>query len=445
MRQSLRLYLSGHVEETGLSQWFDPLALALDDEKKRLLVTFPHPLFARWFEQTGKSSFESACGELFPRYAINYAVAAEQFPVSLPQVSPLPVFSQDPAGRGQSGFSGKFTFDTFFTNRKNQFPLISARQVAEKANSRLYNPFVVTGGNGSGKTHLLRAMENEARRVGSYSSIFFARTEELTGGHAALRGKNLRSLFDTYEMVLIDDIQRIGSSIDMQKDLAFLCDSAKEADKQLVVACLGRLSEYPSIHPTLRSRLESGLCVELREPDLDIRCRFINFQCRALNIRLNKDQSLLLAQRFKHLRSLEGIILKIAAYSSLVNRDITDNELDQILKHTDGGSTDSVTPERIITLTARHFGLTPADLTGVSRKYGIVLARQFAMLLCRELTGASYPALGSVFGGKDHTTAIYSVKKMSQLREYNKDIQEKFTELKQLCLHDSNTAGLPGK
>ena len=439
MRQSLRRYLREHAEEPGLTQWFDPLGLALDDEKKCLLVTFPHLLFNRWFEQSPKPLFEKACNELFPGYSITYTIikqgSAPASPISLP-----PSFSQrSQQEQRQRNFNGKFTFDTFLTNRKNQFPLISARQVVKKANSRLYNPFVITGADGSGKTHLLRAMENEAHRTGSYASIFFARMDELTGTHTALQGKNLRSLFTSHDLVLIDDIQRIGEATNLQKDMIFLCDSAKEANRQLVVACLGRLSEYPFIHPALRSRLESGLCVELYEPDIDIRCHFINSQCRSRNIRLNKDQVLRLAQRFKHLRSLEGIILKTAAYCLFVNRDMSDKELEKILKHTDGGNSTGVTPEHIIATTARHFGLTPTDLTGVSRKYNIVLARQFAMLLCRELTGSSYPALGAAFGGKDHTTAMYAVKKILQLREDNKNIQEKFTELKQLCEYDSGS------
>lgn len=440
LKKALRQHLQQTCQEQDLRQWYDPLAITLSKDDKRLDVQFPHPFFAQWFSATAQVTFESRLREfLGDGYALRYTSGNG----GSPQAAPARAAA---ARQLDYPFGPRFTFDTFLHNRKNQFPVASAKEVARDGrdpHDRVYNPFVVCGGSGNGKTHLLRAIANELSRSRDDNAIFCGAVDELgtrfsglsaSGPGAAQERQQARSRLCAQEVLVVDDLQRLRDLPFLQDELTFAFDHFHDNGKQMVFACSGKLADLDFLSPKLRSRLEWGLIVELREPDLDVRVKFIQQQSRSRNIQLSKEHVLTLAQRFREFRHLQGILVKVGAYRQLVNRDIQDRELEQILRHTDSGKTTSLTPETVIAATAEQFGIPARDIVGDKRQQSIVQARQVAMFLCRELLGSSFPALGRVFGGKDHSTAMYAVRKIKQLQQSDKDMQLLVTDLKRKCL-----------
>jgi chromosomal replication initiator protein len=175
------------------------------------------------------------------------------------------------------------------------------------------------------------------------------------------------------------------------------------------------------------------LIVTLKEPDLEIRVGYIQRQARAKRLSLNKEQILTLAQRFTDFRYLQGILLKLFAFKELVKQDLSQKDFEHILANTEEKTTDDLTPKKILSVVAEHFSVHVKDLTGTKRHQHIAHARQVAMYLCRQMLNTSYPALGRAFGGKDHSTVLYSVKKIDQLQEDDFELKQLLKTLKNKC------------
>jgi chromosomal replication initiator protein len=430
LKETLREHLRQTCSDQELRQWFDPLQVALGDDERILRVIFPHAFFADWFSENVQGKFEEQLSHFLGN---GYRIAYRRPHVKgLP--APMPVRAE--GTKIDFPFSRQYTFEHFLTNKKNYFPLASAREVA-KQNHVQYNPFVICGGNGTGKTHLLKAVANELCKTRDKEDIFVGGVEELHHTYATRhRGDVLaarRSLCERH-CLLLDDLQLLRDYPDLQEELVILFNAFYDNKKQMVFCCSDRLAAQQFLQPKLKSRLEWGLIVYLKEPDLDVRVKYIQHTCREKKLPLGKEKMLTLAQSFTDFRNLQGILLKLGAFKDLVQQEIDDKDFERILSHSEDAPHGSVEPERIIAAVADHFGLGREDLVGSKRHQNIVQARQVAMYLCRHLVHCSYPTLGRIFGGKDHSTAMYAVKKVEKMQSDNKETKQLLNELKKQCL-----------
>ena len=429
MKTTLRRHLQQTHSEQELRQWFEPLSISADEPKKTLSVVFPHLYFGQWFKQNVQHAFEEKVAQVLGNgYRIAYGCAASGAP-------PEPVRPARLKG-AEHPFGEQFTFTSFLVNSKNQFPIASAREVFQHPGV-LYNPFIICGGPSSGKTHLLRAMGNELAQVHEPANIFFGSVEELAGLYAGtFEGDRLRArrYLQGFHCLLVDDLQQARHHPLLHEELVLLFNHFHQAKRQMVFCCAGRLADYDFLDPTLKSRLEWGLIITLKEPDLDIRVKYIQNICKARRIKLSKEQMLTLAQRFTDLRYLQGILLKFFAFRKLVHKNIQDKDFNQILNHAAGEHNGELDPKNILAVVAEHFKVPVKAITGSKRDHAIVYARQVAMFLCRQLTGCSYPALGKLFGGKDHSTAMYAVNKIAQIQEHDPEANRMLISLKKKCL-----------
>lgn len=438
LKKALRDHLSTRCSDQTLRQWFDPLHIVMSKTEKRLSVYFPHAFFSNWFQLNAQAEFEDALREyLGEGYRIDYSTqpctrgaapgrAAPQMPAAVKNLD-IP-------------FGKQFTFDSFLHNKKNEFPVVSAREVVKQGAPK-YNPFVLCGTSGTGKTHLLRAMANEIARHTDPQTIFLGSVEDLAALYADRFEGDMyaaRRYLSGFTALLLDDVQRFRDFPLLQEEMVFIFDLLHDAGKQMVFTSTGTVSGYDFLDPKLKSRLEWGLIAQIKQQDLDIRVRFVQLRLKRDGLRLSKEQTFMLCQRFPDFRNLQGILTKLSAYRDLMSKDVTDKDFEQILAHTDDRQGTAITADTVIGVIADHFGLSARDVTGTKRHQKIVQARQLAMFICRQLLGSSYPSLGRIFGGKDHSTAMYAVKKVKELQSSNKDTKLLVTELKKKCLtHDA--------
>lgn len=432
MKNALRAHLERTFSDLELRRWFDPLGLDFAKEDKRLLVVFPHAFFSTWFAQNIQGRFEEQLGAyLGPGYFISYATGSNN---SRPGRT-LPIL-ENTSKSIDFPFGSQFTFESFLVNQKNYFPLASAKEVA-KQQSIIFNPFIICGDNGSGKTHLLRGIANEISKNLDASRIYLGTIEDVNNVYQVRHAGDVfkaREHFTSFDVLCIDDFQQIQKNPSLQQELVLLFNSFYDNRKQMVFACSDKLTSYDFLHPTLKSRLEWGLIVNLKSPDLDIRVQYIRNQCRQKKINLDKEQILTLGQRFHDFRYLQGILLKIFAFKELVNKDIGQKDFELILSHTEDAPRPALTADMVIETVADHFNIDPREIKGSKRHHEIVRARQMAMFLCREMLGSSFPALGRIFGGKDHSTALYAVNKIKKMQKVSKDMKQLLITLKQKCL-----------
>ncbi|MBU1001596.1 MAG: ATP-binding protein [Proteobacteria bacterium] len=429
LKETLRLHLQKSYSAQDLKQWFDPLRLELSEEEKRLSVGFPHSFFAKWFSDSIQDRFEQELHQfLGTGYVLHYGHSSN---------TQAEAHAQDNDGKSiDFPFGHQFTFESFLTNKKNFFPLTTAREVA-KQKDIIFNPFIVSGEAGSGKTHLLKAVANEVCKKFNPERVFFGNMEDLYNlyhGHFGGDAFAARKHICKFRFLFVDEFQQIRKYNNFQSELITLFNHFYDHKQQMVFCCSDKLPSYEFLDPKLKSRLEWGLIVNLKRPDLDIRVRTIEQYCRVKTISLTREQVLTLAQRFTDLRFLQGILLKFYAYKEFVNKAFTDNDFEQILSQTAGTAKKHIRPDVIMDTICEHFEVERKDLVGSRRHHQVVQARQVAMYLCRELIGSSYPALGRMFGNRDHSTALYAVKKINKLQSTNSEMKNLLSVLKKKCL-----------
>ena len=437
LKQGLRPHLSGGDAREGgdcataPGAWLDALALRL--EQGRLVVGFPHSYFARWFSMYKQAGFESALARCFPEvpdvWYEDGMMAAADGPVQA-----RPVYSKGPENAlhaegepdaAQVPEPGD-PFERFIVNAKNAFPLATARKIAAEGAPGGASVVVFCGRSGTGKTRLLRALaEGLSRRLGPGRVHLCGAAQFCAPGGVTSRG----ALFwQSCDAVLLDDVQELAADTHRQHELAAWMDARPAGSARLMIFAhagpagdLGRLSER------LRTRLESGLVLELLEPDLDVRLRYLQRAARERELALTREQLLYLAQRCAQFSLLQGLLRKVEAFAALNGRAPLQADLENIVRT--GGSVRPSGCREILGSVARGFNLRTEDILGARRRPDLVLARQVAMYLCRRKLGLSYPELGRAFGGRDHSTVIHAVKKIHKLLETDKVVHNLVTEL----------------
>ena len=446
MKKALREHLAATCTEQELRRWFDPLDIELSEAGREVRVGFPHSYFAQWFAGRMQDRFEA---ELF-RFRgepcdIHYLAPTGRRGRANSNGQDNGQDKNAADGQSQAGcrcdksarklafpFDAQYSFENFLTNSKNYFPLETARQVA-KADGAQFNPFVICGKSGSGKSHLLKAIANEMAKTHPLSEILVTTGEGL---RALLSGQDMlaaRAAVVQHQFLLVDDIHWLAGDEKLQQELLVLFNLFQDLRRQMVFTCQDRIGAWEELIPSLRSRLEGGLVVGLKQPDMEVRVALIQERARTKKLPLSKEQILTLAQRFQNFRALGGILIKLLAFRELVRKDISARDFEHILSNTEEHDQPQITSDVVIDTVCQHYQVNRKDVLGEDRRQNIALARQVAMFLCRHMLGLSYPALGRTFGGKDHSTVIYSVKKINELQEDGKEMKQVLKDLKLRC------------
>lgn len=431
LKQPLRDILAQHPALAG-ETWLE--SLSLRREKNILLVGFPHRYFALWFGQHKKKLFEEVCNRCFAaesRPLILYEQDAA--PAGPPaEREPLPA-NEDAAPRPPATEQEEDNlFAAFLCNNKNLFPLTAAREIAAGRAGRNYNPFLLCGRSGTGKSQLLRSMAATLAAVRGKGNVIHAGAARFCAENQAL-ARQPELLWERYQVLILDDIQDLAGETAWQSKLIACMDAcprphaADAPAPQMVFACSGKPQALKVLDERLRSRLESGLVVELMEPDLDVRLRYLQLCCKERGLHLTRDQLLFLAQRCTQFRLLQGLLLKVEAFATVKGRALTRTDLENIVRT---GLVDK-TPDcrEILNEVALALNLDPEETLAGRRRPDLVLARQVAMYVCRRKLGLSYPELGRAFGGKDHSTVIHAIKKINKLLVSNKSVQQLVTKV----------------
>ncbi len=420
VKEALRAQLAGQCAEDDLCRWYDPLHIEVDGEA--LTVTFPHRFFSSCFFNSGRKQLEEALAALLGTEATVHYRGCPQPEVFDPPALPPPAERTGP----EHPFGENCTLENFIINGKNFFPLAVAREVLKTQKEPSYNPLIYCGKSGSGKTHILRALAGELSKMHSFGAVFYGNTGRFALEYA--RGGTGKS--GSYRAYCIEDIHQLENNAELQEGLALLLDNCLDGRRQVICSCNG-LPSSRGFSDSLRSRLERGLVAELKNPDLDVRMRYAQSRCALHGLDLTKEQLLSIARRCDHLNHLSGILLKTAAYRKLSQRKLDDQDIEKILES--AGDHNSITEQDIIRCVAGYFSLGADEITGSTRKQIPVHARQTAMFLCRELVGTSYPALGRIFGGKDHSTVIYAIRKITKNIVTHKKTHNDVSELRRRC------------
>lgn len=324
------------------------------------------------------------------------------------------------------------TFDNFIIGDSNRFAHAAALAVAESPASG-YNPLFIWGGTGLGKTHLLHAIVNYVRDI-SHMQAIYTSSEQFTNEFIEMIRSDRRTQFrDRYrsaDILLIDDIQFLAGKVETQNEFFFTFNHLHQSNRQIVIASDRPPKEISHLEDRLRSRFEWGLLTDIQPPDLETRIAILRNKAERSNLSVPPDVIEFIAHRISdNIRELEGALNRVAAYAKLEGVLISMERAEDLLAGIGNAGRRQVTSDLIIKETASYYGLEIDELVGPSRRRPLVQARQVSMYLHRELTELSYPRIGEIFEGRDHTTVLHAVRKIETLMHEKRALLQQVTEL----------------
>ena len=328
----------------------------------------------------------------------------------------------------------KYTFDNFVIGSSNRFAHAAAVAVAE-APGKSYNPLMIYGQSGLGKTHLLHAVGHYVQTYYPNLRVKYVSTEEMTNHFINAISENrtneFRRTYRDVDVLLIDDIQFLESKIQTQEEFFHTFNTLHNAQKQIVMTSDRAPKALEALEPRLRSRFEWGLITDIQPPDLETRIAILRRKAATDRLEVPADVLEFIASKIQtNIRELEGALIRVTAFASLNRQDVDLNLAEIVLRDLiPVGGEAEVTASTIIAETANYFSVSVDDLRGTSRTQQLVMARQIAMYLCRELTDLSLPKIGQEFGGKDHTTVMHADRKIRQLLSEKRSVFNQVTEL----------------
>jgi chromosomal replication initiator protein len=339
-----------------------------------------------------------------------------------------------PPGRDDTPLNPRYTFEAFVIGTSNRFAHAAALSVAETP-AKSYNPLFIHGEAGLGKTHLLHAIGNYVRENFPARHVRYVSTETFMNEFVdAIRTNTTTAFKRRYrecDVLLVDDIQFMENKEGLQEEFFHTFNSLYGASKQIVITSDRPPKSIATLEDRLRSRFLSGLITDIQPPELETRLAILRKKAEGERAQVPDDVLEFIATHVKdNIRELEGAFIRVSAFASLnrepLNRELAEKVLSDIIGQ---DQPRQITPKLILEATAEMFGFPVDELCGTSRRRPLVTARQVGMYVFRELTDFSYPAIAREFGGRDHTTVIHAVEKVSALMKERRQIYDQVTEL----------------
>ncbi len=341
------------------------------------------------------------------------------------------------AGDNDPHLNPKYTFESFVVGGGNRFAHAAALAVAESP-AEAYNPLFIYGGVGLGKTHLMQAIGHFVHQEDPGKKILYMTSESFTNEMiSAIQQKKtyeFRERIRRVDVLMVDDIQFIAGREGTQQEFFNTFNELHDNNKQIILTSDKPPKDIQRLEERLCSRFEWGLVADIQRPDLDTRVAILREKTQQDQIDVPDEVLQLIAGKIdSNIRELEGCLSRLVAYSNLVRAPITVELCEAALKEIfDQRQHKQITAELIMNTVSDYYGLSMADLTGPTRKREITIPRQIAMYLTREMTGMSLPQIGSVFGGRDHTTVMHSCKTVEANMKANASMKSVVEDVQQL-------------
>ena len=332
-----------------------------------------------------------------------------------------------------SQLNPRYQFDGFVAGAGNQFALASAQAVAERP-SKAYNPLFLYGGVGMGKTHLMHAIGHEVKRRNPHFAISYVSGEkfvnELIDSLRHNKMTSFRDKFRSVDVLLVDDVQFLAGKERMQEEFFHTFNALHEEAKQIVLASDRPPKELGDIEDRLRSRFEWGLIADIQPPDLETKVAILQRKAESERTPLPTDVALFIATNVRtNVRELEGALIRVIAWCSHHGVECSLAVAQQCLKQFIDTQVRKITIEAIQRAVAEMFGMRVPELKQRNNSRQIVVPRQIAMYLAKQMTEASLPEIGRQFGGKHHTTVMHSIAKIDEQRRGDKDLNRTINKL----------------
>ena len=433
--------IKSELSEVSFNTWIkscEPISISSDTLKISVPNSFTQDILDKRYKDLVANSVKAICSKL---YKIEFIIMSDSFDKedsknnSNPQSKSVVVNDEM-----SSTLNPKYTFNSFVIGNSNRFAHAASLAVAESP-AKAYNPLFIYGGVGLGKTHLMHAIGHYVLDGNPNAKVVYVSSEKFTNEliNAIKDDKNeeFRNKYRNVDILLIDDIQFIAGKERTQEEFFHTFNALHDANKQIILSSDRPPKEIPTLEDRLRSRFEWGLIADIQVPDFETRMAILKKKADVENLNVANEVMGYIATKIKsNIRELEGALIRIIAYSSLTNREVTVDLASEALKDIISKKQGKhVTIDSIQDVVSSYFNLRVEDLKSQRRTRNVAYPRQIAMYLSRKLTDMSLPKIGEEFGGRDHTTVIHAYEKISEnlktddsLQHTVNDITKKLTQ-----------------
>lgn len=425
--------LQDSLGKTALETWLLPLKTQIEDNQ--LVLEAPDVFFRDWIEQHYKTALEEAV-KVSSNNTLGIKLTVGIKTKEETDTKPEPSIAHKEIGF-PTNLNPRYTFENFVIGQSNRHAHAYSLAVAESP-AKTYNPFFIYGGVGLGKTHLIQAVCHHIRqKFGSNTKFAYIPSEsftnELINAIQHHSTQNFRQKYRHVDILVIDDVHFIAGRESTQEEFFNTFNALYDAHKQIILSSDRPPKEIANLQERLVTRFAWGLTTDIQPPDLETRVAILKKKIEREHVNVPDEVIFFIAQLIKtNIRELEGALIRTIAYSLLeeepINLGLTKEVLKDLLKE----------PKKLITVdfiqrsVAEEFGITMHDLKTKKRNKTVVLPRQIAMYLSRELTDFSLPEIGEYFGGKDHTTVLHSYNKIKEEFKTNETLKDKINRVIQI-------------
>lgn len=434
--------------------WIRPLRLEGEEDAARgLRLLAPNGFILKWVKERYLTRIEELGSEYFAQPVnITFTLGARSEPAAnLPASIPNPGTSsavditpnllplnkkvvstdRDRLSYEKTRLIPSFTFDNLVVGKANDLARAASRQVAISPGDATYNPLFIYGGAGLGKTHLVHAIGNQIVDAYPDKVVRYVHAEDYYSDVVRAYQQKSFDVFKRYyrslDVLLLDDVQFFNGKNRTQEEFFFVFNALSESRKQIVISCDTYPKNISGLEDRLITRFDWGLTVQIEPPETEMRVAILKKKAEIEGVDLDDEVAFFIAKHLRsNVRELEGALKKTLAYSAFHCRPISLDLTKEALKDLIGSLNRQITIDNIQKTVADYFKIKVADLFSKKRTRIIVRPRQIAMWLAKQLTSQSYPAIGSAFGGRDHTTVLHAVRTIDELRakdnELNHDV-----------------------
>ncbi len=412
--QNVLEYVRQSITDVEYHTWFEKIQ-PLGVVNGLLELGVPTTFFKGWIENHYSDLLAEALARLgaqTPRFElkvvpikpVQYDIFSASTPLRPPEL--------------RSRLNSKYIFENFVVGQNNNLAHAAAVAVAESPGNA-YNPLFIYGGVGLGKTHLMHAVGHSVAQRFPDKKIEYISTETFTNELInAIREDRMAEFRDRYrsvDLLLVDDIQFIAGKERTQEEFFHTFNALYEARKQIILSSDRPPKDILTLEARLRSRFEWGLITDIQSPDLETRVAILKMNSEYRNMRLPEEVLEYIAKQItSNIRELEGALMRVIAYASLNGVQLSKAVAVKALSDVFAATEANLTPEEILKAVADHYGLKLEEIRGAGRRKEVVIPRQLAMYLIREMTHASLPEIGQFFDGRDHTTVLYAIQKIQE-------------------------------
>jgi chromosomal replication initiator protein len=427
--------LENDIASPDFSTWIRPLQVMENKSDGSLKLLAPNRFVLDWVKEHYFTKIEETVHE-FSNGKINLGLEIGSKKPAIHAVSSVKTTEK----KSRPNFLNKaFTFDNFVEGKSNQLAKAASIQVSENS-GKAYNPLLIYGSSGLGKTHLMHAIGNAVLQNQPSATIVYLHSEKFVQDMVrALQQNSINSFKEYYrgvDVLLIDDIQFFAGKERSQEEFFHTFNTLLEKKHQVVLTCDKYPKEIVGLEDRLKSRFGWGLPVSIEPPDMETRAAILMKKAELSHIELPQEVAFFIARRIpSNVRDLEGALRRVIANAQFTGKEITTEFTKEALHDLLSLQDKLVNIDNIQKTVAEYYKIRISDLSSKNRRQSITRPRQMAMCLARELTSQSFPEIGAAFGGRDHTTVMNACKRISELKEADFKVAEDYSNLLRTLSH----------